>query len=95
MLAPMPPEVTTNAHTVGKITNYDPSTGTGDATFTGYFGGTCHGALFDKTGATEVSSGTDHFAVSDDGKRIDIILTKLTDPLNGIGDFSLHGVNRK
>jgi hypothetical protein len=56
MLAPMPPEVTTNAHTVGKITNYDPSTGTGDATFTGYFGGTCHGALFDKTGATEIQA---------------------------------------
>jgi hypothetical protein len=81
-------------HSVGRLLNYNPATGSGDAAFIGYSGGQCHGASFDKNGATKVSSGTVHFTVSENGNRVDAVVTKLTDPLNGIGDFSLYGVNR-
>lgn len=47
-------------HTAGKVTDYDPTTGTGDRTFTDYTGGTCNGANFDNTGATVTSTGTFH-----------------------------------
>jgi hypothetical protein len=90
-----PPQVGTTDHTVSTATDYDPSTGTGDASFISYVGGTCHGATFDPTGATEVSRGTVHFVVSEHGKRIDAVITKLTDSVGGIGDFSLYGVNHK
>jgi hypothetical protein len=73
-------------HVTGKITSYDPTTGTGDAGFTEYSGGQCHGSAFDSTGATAVNSGTDHFVVSNRGKRIDGVLTSLTNP--AIGAFS-------
>lgn len=87
-----PPLVTTNANTVSKLTDYDRSTGAGDVSFTGYTGGTCHGATFDSTGATQVSTGTEHFVVSVQGKRIDAIITQLTGPIGGIGDFAITGV---
>jgi hypothetical protein len=89
-----PPFVSSNDHSVGKLLDYNPHTGSGDAAFIGYSGGHCHGAFFDKTGATKVSSGTVHFTVSENGNRLDSVVTKLTDPLDGIGDFSLYGVNR-
>jgi hypothetical protein len=59
-----PPLVTPNEHVVGSVTNYDSTTGTGDGSFTGYVGGKCNGASFDDTGATKLSSGTDHFVVT-------------------------------
>ncbi|HEV8715285.1 MAG TPA: hypothetical protein VGX03_20945 [Candidatus Binatia bacterium] len=66
---------------MGKITSYDPRTGTGDKSETNYAGGQCHGASFDKTGATAVGTGSSHFAVSNHGKRIDGMVTSLsTDP---------------
>ena len=34
-------------HFVGKVTNYDPATGTGDKSFTDYIGGKCNGTKFD------------------------------------------------
>jgi hypothetical protein len=70
-----PPTVTPNEHVVGKVLDYDSATGTGDGSFTTYIGGTCNGATFDSTGATQISSGTDHFVVTDRGKRIDFILS--------------------
>src|SRR5438132_8498579 len=60
-----PPSVTPNEHVVAKVLNYDSTTGTGDGSFTGYIGGTCNGVTFDSTGATQISSGTDHFVVTD------------------------------
>jgi hypothetical protein len=88
-----PPTVTPNQHIVGKVLHYDSATGTGDGRFTTYIGGTCIGATFDSTGATRISSGTDHFVVSDGGERIDFILTKATNSADSIGDFSLSGTN--
>jgi hypothetical protein len=89
-----PPIVTPNEHTVAKITDYDPHTGTGDDTFTGYTGGHCNGASFDSTGATKISSGAGHFVVSENGNRVDGLATQLTNPTGSIGDFSLYTVDR-
>jgi hypothetical protein len=83
----------TNGNSVGKLLNYDSMTGTGDSSFTSYTGGACHGATFDSAGATEVFSGTLHFVVTSDGKRIDILITKLTNPIGSIGNFSTSGTN--
>jgi len=73
---------------VGKTTSYDPVTGTGEDNFTGYSGGQCHGATFDSTGATAGSTGTEHFVVSDRTKRIDYVVTSLTNPAGSIGGVS-------
>ena len=89
-----PPFLTPNEHIARTVTTYDSSTGTGDESFTGYMGGSCNGSNFDSTGATTVSSGTDHFVVSEQGKRIDFQITTATNPNNAIGAFSLSGVNR-
>lgn len=69
--------------TVLKVLNYDAATGTGDASLSEYSGGSCNGALFDATGATQIVSGTLHFTVSsgetsNGGARIDSILTALS-----------------
>jgi hypothetical protein len=88
------PFVTLNEHVVSKVTSYNPHTGTGNNTFIGYTGGHCVGASFDKTGATQVSSGAGHFTVSENGNRVDGLATKLTNPHNSIGDFSLYTVDR-
>lgn len=94
-----PPSVSTNEHLVANVTNYDPSTGTGDYSLTGYLGGTCNGSSFDATGATKDFTSTAHFTVSQQGKRVDILttsLTSLTNPNNSIGNsigaFSISGV---
>jgi hypothetical protein len=76
-------------HVVSKTTSYDPTTGTGDKSDTGYSGGQCQGSTFDSTGATVGSSGTEHFAVSNKGKQIDAIVTSLTNPDGSIGGFSI------
>jgi hypothetical protein len=90
-----PPTVTTNEHSVSKELDYDSTTGTGDGSFTSYTGGSCNGASFDSTGATELSSGTFHFVVSRDGSRIDFLITKLTNPTSSLGDFGLSGTDLK
>jgi len=88
-----PPQVLKNVITVSKVTDYDPSTGAGDATVANYVVGDCHGATFDNpTGATPISTGAYHFVVSQQGKRIDEALTQLTDPVGGVGDFSISAV---
>jgi hypothetical protein len=78
-------------HQTAKITNYDSTTGTGDGTFTNYFGGTCHGSTFDSTGATVAATGTYHFAVSNGGKRSDSVVTSLTNSVGAFGGFSISG----
>jgi len=88
-----PPFVAPNEHIVFTITHYDPTTGAGNDSFTGYVGGHCNGANFDSTGATKISSGTGHFNVSENGNRVDGLATKLTNPTNSVGDFSLYTVN--
>jgi hypothetical protein len=89
-----PPLVAVLGHAVGKISNYDPETGTGDFSLTGYRGGKCNGSTFDSTGATETETDTAHFAASNGGKRIDLVLTSSMAFVPGgmtgniIGDFS-------
>jgi len=74
---------------VGKLITYSSATGSGDASFTAYSGGSCNGAAFNASGSTIVSTGTDHFVVSGRGNRIDGIFTSLTDASSAIGDFSI------
>jgi hypothetical protein len=83
------PAQTTPIHVAPNLLDYDSKIGTGDFSFTAYTGGTCKGATFDSTGATVLSSGTVHFVASNNGKRVDGVVTSLTDPAGGIGDFSL------
>jgi hypothetical protein len=89
-----PPLVGLLGHAVGKISNYDPDTGTGDFSLTGYRGGKCNGSTFDSTGATETETDTAHFAASNGGKRVDLVLTSSMAFVPGgttgniIGDFS-------
>jgi hypothetical protein len=96
VLSTLPPGATPSfvlaAHTSLKVTNYDPVTGTGDESSKSWSGGVCNGAIFDKTGATQISSGTDHFVVTNDGNRIDSLFTAVvgvpTSPLAFVGGFS-------
>lgn len=88
-----PPTVTTNEHNVSKFIDYDPTSGTGDVSSTGYVGGTRNGATFDSTGATQTSSSTAHVVLSNDGNRSDFIVTQVTNPTNSIGSFSISGFN--
>jgi hypothetical protein len=86
-----PPSVATQ-HAAIKILDYDPHTGAGDSSFISYIGGHCNGAEFDKTGATELNHGTAHTASSENGNRVDIIITAIQDSLGGYADFSLSSV---
>ena len=91
-----PPFVQGGHPTVSKIIDYDSATGTGDMGLTTYSGGKCNGATFDSGGATETATATAHFAASNGGKRIDLIITSLvgfvTDTTGNVfGDFSLSG----
>jgi hypothetical protein len=83
-----PPQVY-KVNVAGKLLNYDPTSGSGDLSFTVYAGGKCNVAKFDSTGATVISSGTSHFVVSQRGNRWDGNFTSLTNPVNGVGGFSL------
>jgi hypothetical protein len=103
-LGASPPSVTPNFTLVTKLVDYDPTTGTGDNSFTTYVGGKCNGATFDSSGpppATEFSTGTEHFVVSDGGKRLDFVLKTLMVPpgaapsTNSIGGFSFTGTELK
>jgi hypothetical protein len=84
-----PPTVTVNEHVVSKLVDYDPDTGIGDISFVVYVGGSCNGTSLDSTGASQLSSGTANFVVSDNGNRLDNTLTTLTNPTSSIGNFSL------
>jgi hypothetical protein len=89
-----PPTVTSDEHTVGTLKTYDSSSGVGDASFITYSGGSCKGASFDSTGATELSSGIVHFVVSEQGKWEDFQITSLNNSIGSVGDFSISGVQR-
>jgi hypothetical protein len=76
------PIVVSSVITVLELLNYDSKTGTGDSSLSEYSGGSCNGATFNGTGATQVVSGSLHFTVSNGengngGDRIDSILTAL------------------
>ena len=90
-----PALVTNTAVVVSKTTNYDPRTGTGDATFKNYSAGSCDGAVFSPApGAVVRISGTTHFVISSNGNRIDSIQTTRTDALgpSDIGSFVISSV---
>jgi len=92
-----PPIVGMGTHAVGKISAYDPTTGTGDINFTNYQGGKCNGSAFDSTGATETQTNASHFAASNGGKRMDLVFTSAIAFVTGttgnvIGDFSFSSI---
>ncbi|MBV8056861.1 MAG: hypothetical protein JO071_16665 [Deltaproteobacteria bacterium] len=91
------PPIVPTAHDVvlAKNVSYDPSTGIGDVSGTAFTGGSCNGAVFNSKGATKVNTFSDHFIASDNGNRIDTLLTKLQDPIGGIGDFSFSAIDLK
>ena len=72
-----------------KQLTYDPSTGIGTASYTGYSGGSCKGASFVSKGATEEVAGTEQFVVTDGGNRLVIVITQLNSPINSLGSVSL------
>jgi hypothetical protein len=88
-----PPVVVPSVTTVLKVTHYDPNTGTGDESLAEYSGGSYFGAHFNSNGATQELSGTLHFVVSDDGNRIDSVITALSIP--GLGGFSISFTERQ
>jgi hypothetical protein len=63
---------------VRTTTSFDPTTGTGTASFRQYREKSCVGAGFDSTGAVLAATGTASFRVSDSGKRIETILTSIS-----------------
>ena len=87
---------TTNPETVVvKVTNYSSTTGIGTASYTGYSGGSCNGASFDSSGATEIASGTLQFVVTEGGKQVEITFTQLTNPISSLGSVSLFDTDLK
>jgi len=84
-----------NQHEVWTITKFDPTNGTGDEKFTVWTGGQCNGPTFDNTGATQTASGTLHFVLSEDGRRLDSQYTSITNSTDSLGAFSLYAVCRK
>ena len=63
---------------VSTTITFDPTTGSGTASFRQYRGGSCIGAVFDTTGAILTGTGTVSFLVSNRGNRIEQILTSLS-----------------
>lgn len=99
VLAALPPNtlptiVTLNGHLVITITTYDRATGVGTISFIGYTGGSCNGASFDSSGATEASTGTIQFVVVNK-KHIEILVTQLTSPTNSIASPQISGTDLK
>jgi hypothetical protein len=63
--------------TVSIPVSFDPTTGSGTASFSDYVGGSCNGAVFDGTG-TLAGTGTHSFFASDSGNRIERITTSFS-----------------
>jgi hypothetical protein len=82
-----PPPLVAVVREVLTVTDYDATTETGDISSKAYIGGKCNGAVFDRSGATLYNSFTYHFAVTDNGKRWDLVATNWTDPQSGIAQF--------
>jgi hypothetical protein len=81
---------------VRTLTDYNPATGTGDWAFTTYTEGKCNGATFDNTAKTAFTSGTEHFVISDGGKRVDVVVTSFvsgsgSSSIAAYGDFNITG----
>lgn len=94
------PIVVPSVITVMKVLQYDPSTGTGDASLSEYSGGACSGATFNGAGATQIVSGSLHFTVSNGenasgGSRIDSILTALVIQGAAVPNFSIVFTERQ
>jgi hypothetical protein len=88
--------VSLNAHVVVKITSYDAATGVGTASTTGYTGGSCNGASFDSSGATETSTGTIQIVVTEGGKRNEVLVTQDTGvPVSDLASVQLSGTDLK
>lgn len=87
------PFVVPSVTTVMKVTYYDLTTGTGDESLAEYSGGSCNGATFNSTGATQLVTGTLHFTVSNGGNRIDSVVTALN--LAGTGGYSISFTERQ
>jgi hypothetical protein len=64
--------------TVSTTTSFDPTTGSGTASFRQYREKSCNGAGFDTTGAVLAATGTASFMVSDSGNRIETIVTSIS-----------------
>jgi len=75
--------VETNEHQVFTLVDYDSTSGIGHRSVAVYLGGTCSGASFNSAGATKVNGVTHQFVVSNDGNRIDFLLTSFTNPTRG------------
>jgi hypothetical protein len=93
-----PPFVSKVHPSVAKTLNYDPATGTGDISVSEYSGGKCFGSTFDSTGAKQTAAFVFHFAASNGGKRIDMIVTSAVAFVTGttgnfFGGFSLACTN--
>jgi hypothetical protein len=78
-----------------KVTNYDETTGLGTGTYTAYSGGSCTGANFDSSGATEEVTGTLEFVVTEGGKQVNVAITQLQSPINSLGSVSLFDTDLK
>jgi hypothetical protein len=78
-------------HLVAKTTAYNAATESGDNSVTAYTGGNCKGSNFDSTGASIDSTSTNHFVVSDGGKRVDSVTTSLTNTEGSLGGFAESG----
>ncbi len=63
---------------VSTTTSFDPTTGSGTASFRQYREKSCSGAGFDSTDAVLAATGTQSFMASDSGSRIETILTSIS-----------------
>jgi hypothetical protein len=78
-----------------KVTNYNSTTGIGTDTYTAYSGGSCTGAAFDSSGATEEVTGTLEFVVTEGGKQVNVAITQLQSRINSLGSVSLFDTDLK
>ena len=76
--AKFPRRVNVQRTNVSTTTSFDPTTGSGTASFRQYREKSCIGAGFDTTGAVLAATGTQSFRVSDSGNRIETILTSIS-----------------
>jgi hypothetical protein len=76
--AKFPDRIHVQRTTVGTTTSFDPTTGSGTASFRQYREKSCIGAGFDSTGAVLAATGTASFMVSDSGNRIGTIVTSIS-----------------
>jgi len=79
----------------GAVTAFDPTTGTGDVTATGYNGGSCTGAVFNSAGSTPEATVTQKIVVSQNANHI-AFAAKVT-RLDGTtaGHFFLGALDRQ